>query len=296
MSGKGISVIIPTLDRADYAYQTVQDMLSQDFDEFEIIVVDQSDIENDKIKSLAANTNKKLNYYKVNFKGLPNARNYAFQKAMYDILLYVDDDIRCEPELLKEHFRMYKDDSIGAVAGGITEKNKASDAHQPTGAFSYVTATSYRGYSRSGEFEVEHFPGGNFSVKKILLEKIGGFDENLNVGAALHEETDASLRLKKEGVKIVFNSKAHVLHLAAPMGGCREPDWNNYIFALARNRTIIILRYLNPIFFPIAIVRMVLLILSYTRTHRNLKYIYYCFKGLLSGANNFRQRICTRWD
>ena len=203
MSQQGITVVIPTLDRAEYAYQTVLDMLAQDFPAFEVLIVDQSDIENAQIKKLQPDASKQINYYSVNFKGLPNARNFAWQKAKYDILLYVDDDIRCQPQLIKEHFRMFSDPNIGAVAGGITEKTKASDAHQPTGAFSYITATSYRGYSREGEFEVEHFPGGNFSVRKALLQQIGGFDENLNVGAALHEETDASLSLKKQGVKIV---------------------------------------------------------------------------------------------
>lgn len=50
----GVSVIIPTINRADVLIDTINDILLQDFGDFEIIVVDQSEQVNEKALQVMA--------------------------------------------------------------------------------------------------------------------------------------------------------------------------------------------------------------------------------------------------
>ena len=56
--------------------------------------------------------------------------NYAWQKARYPLIIYVDDDIRCGNDLIREHVAAYRDADIGAVAGGIDERRTGRTAAQ----------------------------------------------------------------------------------------------------------------------------------------------------------------------
>lgn len=44
-------------------------------------------------------------------------RNVGAREAKYDIVLFLDSDCIATPNLLNEHYKMYTDDHVGAVAG-----------------------------------------------------------------------------------------------------------------------------------------------------------------------------------
>lgn len=242
----GISVIIPTLNRTDFLIPTLHDILRQQVNQpYEIIVVDQSQDKDQQVITLA-DRHPLLHYYHIDFfRGLPEARNYGAQKAQYDVLVYIDDDIECQPDFLQQHWLTFeKLTDVVLVAGGITERfNNNKDTS--VGYFNYSKAEPLSGFHQSGYFEVDHAKGCNFAIKKDFFFKVSGMDENLTKGAALYEETDLCLRVKEAGGKIWFNSAAHVFHLAADTGGCRVSDIKKYIYNLVRNRSLIISRHLK---------------------------------------------------
>lgn len=55
------------------------------------------------------------------FRGLPEARNFGVQHTQYAYILFLDDDIECDCNLLKEHYKFLSQPDIAVVAGGITE-------------------------------------------------------------------------------------------------------------------------------------------------------------------------------
>lgn len=267
---RGFSVIIATLNRTSFLKNTLMDLMRQDFDHpFEIIVVDQT--EKKDIDVLAfAKVDANIKYHHItHFKGLPEARNYGASIALYDYLLYLDDDITCEPDLLLQHFTVLEDVSISMVAGGITEKFN-SNIDCEIGKFVNLTATPLRGFHKEGEQEVDHAGGGNFSIKKSVFNEIGGVDEHLTKGAALYEETDICLRVKRAGHKIYYQYKAHMYHLAAKTGGCRVSDIHRYVYSLSRNRTIIIHRYLPWYYRFTAHIYLIKLVLAYIKGYRDI--------------------------
>jgi GT2 family glycosyltransferase len=280
---KPFSVIIATLNRTDFLLATLKDVVVQEYEPgFEVIIVDQSQMEDRTIQNFCKDYPFIHYHYITHFRGLPEARNFGAKQAKNPYLLFIDDDIECEPYLLVTHGKTLSEKQVAVVAGGVTEKYKAN-VKKPIGKFNRTTATPLRGFHQKGYQEVDHAAGGNFSVKKDIYIKVGGVDEHLSKGAALYEETDFCLRVKRAGYRIFFNYDAHVVHLAADTGGCRVPDINKYVFSLARNRSIIIQRYL-PWYFQIsAHLYLLKLVISFMVVYKSIAVLRSYKKGIKEG-------------
>lgn len=298
MNELGVSIVIPTLNRDEFLYDSINDMLKQDFDKYEILVVDQSDNINEKVEDLVKNNPEKIRYFRnLGFKGLPQARNFGWQNAKYEIVLYIDDDIRSNELLIKHHADCYTDPAVGLVGGGIDEQHRGLDEKEPSGSFNPWTCTPHRGFASKNDQIVSHVPGGNFSVRKEIMEKVSGVDEVLNVGAALYEETDLSLRIKELGYKILFKANARLLHLAADTGGCRViSDIPRYMRGLAHNRSLVITRHLKWYHKITAFLRLILLGISYSRVNKSLHPLLSTFKGIKAGHKaGLKPIVCSNY-
>lgn len=286
----GISIVIPTINRSTFLINTINSILSLSFYKpYEIIIVDQSNAIDKSILSTYKD-NKIIRYFHVTtFRGLPEARNFGWQHALYDYILYLDDDIEIDSNLLEEHYKYIINPEIGIVAGGITEKYKNNPHTMEVGKYNFYTATPIRGFNMNKKCDVDHAPGGNFSIKKDIIQKCGGSDEYLNVGAALYEESDLCLRVKKNGYKIFFNYDAHIFHLAAKSGGCRVSEINKYVYSLVHNRALMIARHLNLFQKITATVYLLKLVFSYSISYK--KFLFGTFfiayeRGIIHGKLN----------
>lgn len=288
---KGISVIIPTLNRTDFLLNTLQDIIVQDFDgDFEVLIIDQSNRVDQRVINFCDTNGVVTHHHITLFKGLPEARNYGVAKSKYDIVLFLDDDIECKQNLLSEHFVAHQQINIGVVAGGITEKFK-ENRNTEIGFFNWKTAHPTRGFHQQAKKEVDHAGGGNFSVKKDVYDEVGGVDENLTVGAALYEETDFCLRVKSKGYMVYFNYEAHMYHLAAATGGCRVEEIDKYIYSLSRNKSILIYRYLPYVNRITAKAHLIKLIISYAIAYKSLSVLGAYIKGNKEGKNVAQQQV-----
>lgn len=286
---KGVSVIIPTINRAEVLLDTIKDILKQDFTDFEVIVVDQSDDINRNAIELLKNSSVPCRYFKANFKGLPQARNFGLQKASSDIILYIDDDIRCNTDLVKNHYKAHLHTGATLIAGGITEDGDIANS-KIAGNFNRWTATAVSNFSSTKAGWCSHAKGCNFSVKRQAFTNVGGVDENLSIGAALYEESELALRLKKAGYQAWFEPNAHLIHLAAPMGGCRVlKDWPKYMYGLGHNRGILVFRHLAPIYWPTSLARTLLLGISYSRLDKSINPFISVIKGVNAGRKVAKQ-------
>ena len=280
---QGISVVVPTLNRGSYLINTLHDLLAQEHRPLEVLVVDQSNGEDRALLSLVREHPNVVSYHKVAFRGLPLARNYGWQRARYEAIIFVDDDIRYGPSLATQHLRGLSQPNIGIVAGAIDEGVSSKKNTRLTGHFNSWTATPVRSFESTTDCLVRHAAGCNFSAWRAVLEAAGGFDEALAVGAALYEETELCLRVQQCGLDIYFNGNARLQHLAAENGGCRVPDLPRYIWSLAHNRAILIERNLRWFKVPVACFRLFLLFISYAMAYQSLDVFQPGMAGLLTG-------------
>ena len=288
-------MVVPTLDRHSVLIQSLEDLLAQDFRPMEILVVDQSEEPSQDLAQLVSRHADVIRWHRVPFRGLPIARNYGWQQARYNVVLYVDDDIRCGPGLVAEHLQALRLPGVGVVAGGIEEAACVEPVSRSPGVFNAWAADPTRGFDATGEHEVDHAAGGNFSVWRSLIEKLGGIDEMLQVGAALYEETEFCLRVRGAGYRIHFNGRARLTHLAAARGGCRIRDIGDYVFGLAHNRALLIRRHLSWFHVPTALARLALLGGSYALHYRAPYALWACASGCLSGWHKGGRRPACTW-
>jgi GT2 family glycosyltransferase len=226
-----------------------------------------------------------VSHYRVTFRGLPNARNFGWQKARYDAIVYVDDDVRVPPDFVARHLDALCQPRVGVVAGGIDEPKRGHDAGPHTGHFDRWHAEPHRGFASEGRFKVDHAQGCNFSAWRDVIREAGGFDEALNIGAALYEDLDFALRVQACGHEVLFAGDARLTHLVAPSGGCRVDQVGRYARSLGHNRAMVIRRHLRWFEKPSAYARLGRLFVSYAVHYRQPLAIRDGIEGLTLGRN-----------
>jgi glycosyltransferase involved in cell wall biosynthesis len=121
-------------------------------------------------------------------RGLAAARNRGATEAAGDILLFLDDDMLCEPDLVQQHARFHAK-GADAVTGEIPI--------HPTSEPGLITdklamAAAWRRGSRLSAFDVY---GGHLSIRNPAFRQLGGFDEELHARGYGGEDLDFGVRL-----------------------------------------------------------------------------------------------------
>ena len=283
-----LSVVIPTLNRPEVVKRTLADLLKQDYpvDRWEIIVVDQSDVE----VALPSCPGVRVHHLRLLQKHSGAARNKGVEEANGEIIVFLDDDVEIIPaNFLRAHAENYRSADVGAVAGRVlqpwdkpVERIRAWQVGRVTPRLLVVTANF--NWNRRLE-EVEGVPGGNFSVRKDVYLSIGGFDAAFP-GTAYFEETDLAIRVRKAGYRIVFEPRAVVRHLAVKSGGQRAHAsgrlsayywyFHNYMYLFSKHG-------FRP-FFPFAICYALLRGAYASLKHRSPGlFVHSCIRGLRDG-------------
>lgn len=237
----GVTVIVPTYNREPTSAQSVEDLLAQDYAPLEILIVDQSD-DPVLLPQLAARHPDVISYHRPTFRGITYARNFGWQNSRYETLVYIDDDIRCGPEFVRRHVEAQSDSGAAIIAGGIEQTVRAAYVDR-IGYFHRPTARSSPGWDSTTAQSVDHAPGANFSTTRSVLRAAGGFDQQLDVGNAMYEETECFLHARSLGYQIFFQPTAHLTHLVVPSGGTRQRSQTTFTYGMAHNRALVIRRY-----------------------------------------------------
>lgn len=279
----GISVVVATLNRSEWAERTVRELLEQGYAPLQVVLVDQSPEFDARLSALADAHPELIDYHHTNCPGLPRARNFGWRVARYDAILYLDDDVHCFPGLISEHVRTLLMPNVGVVGGGVEDVKDRGVPDQP-GRLSRFTGIPKGLFSATGIMEVRHVKGCNFSVWRRILERCEGFDERLSIGAALYEELDFCLRAaQRTRSRIVFNGGARVIHFAAKGGGCRVKEFEQYMFGMAHNRMLIVRCHLHPAFHAVAFFRLLVTAISQSLRQSNWRILGAAFRGARQG-------------
>ncbi len=217
-----LSIIIPTYNRSQYVIRTVAQVLEQSFQDFELWVVDQSDVEQAEANriALAAMSDDRVNYLRCDARGVANARNEGLVRASHEIIVFLDDDvILLNDDFLSSHLDAYQNPLIGGVTGRTVERTNRENARPTTNRIT-VGGRTLINLLGTEPCRIHSLKGANMSVRATAIAGMGGFDRNYT-GTALLEEADFSERIMRRGWQLWFEPKAELFHLSAPAGGVR---------------------------------------------------------------------------
>jgi len=194
-----VSVVIPTLNRYNYLKDVLKDLEQQDYTNFEVIIVDQSDAFNlEFYKDFKLNIN--VTHQKE--KALWLARNTAIKKSKGDFIALSEDDVRIQPDWITNHLKCL-DFFDAQVSAGVFYP----EGQQIPKERSFFAIAS-------------QFATGNAMLYKHVFKAVGLFDrqfEKQRMG-----DGEFGMRVYLDGIKSVSNPFASCIDVKAATGGLRE--------------------------------------------------------------------------
>jgi GT2 family glycosyltransferase len=208
-----ISVAIPTYRRENILLDTINYLLRLDPAAAEILVIDQTEEPSSKTaEALATLANAgTIRWLRLARPSITHAMNTGLIEARQNVVLFLDDDVIPGVNLIGAHARAHAA-GWNIVAGQVLQPGEEPEPES-------AKSSKFRFRSSSPQL-IGEVMGGNFSTKRELALKIGGFDENF-VHAAYRFEADFAARALKAGEKIYFEPEASIQHLKSNVGGIR---------------------------------------------------------------------------
>lgn len=265
MNQPSISAIVPTYRREDPLKDTLDDLLKQDYPDFEILVIDQTPTHTPEIGSYLETLAEqgKIRWFRVDWASLPGARNYGVRRSKGDIVLFIDDDVRLPEGYLQAHADNFlARPEVGVVAGRVFDRMKLSDskkinpddtpheietlppeAMDPGIAWYHIDLVHTTKPQR-----VISARGCNMSFRRDIFTKYDiWFDERFR-GSAVREESDFCLRLRATPYQVWYDPIAYLVHLGEESGGCHDISTRSlsYQITFYHNHFLMALNNLTP--------------------------------------------------
>ncbi|WP_299101296.1 glycosyltransferase family 2 protein [uncultured Winogradskyella sp.] len=194
-----VSVVIPTLNRYKYLKDVLKDLEQQDYSNFEVIVVDQSEPFD---ASFYDGFNLDINLIRHEEKALWLARNTAIKNAKGNFIALSEDDVRIEPNWISLHLKCLDFFNAKVSAGVFYPEGK--DIPKERSFFAIAS----------------QFATGNAMLYKTVFKTVGLFDrqfEKQRMG-----DGEFGMRVYLDGIKSVSNPFASCIDIKAGTGGLRE--------------------------------------------------------------------------
>lgn len=288
-----ISIIIPTLHRKISLIRLLNSIVPMKSNDIEIIIVEQGDNNEIEYSELAVKIGLRVTYIFTDQHNTARAKNIGVQAAKGKYLIFFDDDVILHKAVIKNLVKNFSDDSIGCVAGRcITIGQRIDETNNYTGRIS-PWATFSDGYSSVVRQDVDTPVGCNMAFPREIILKLGGFDTRFT--AAIREESDLALRLKKIGYRIVFDPSSVVTHMREPIGGGRKTEGRlNWYYHFLSNETYFFLKHSNKIFFAMFIItrlNWILRCMFGIGREVSINSLTIPWRGIIYGINKYRSYI-----
>lgn len=278
-----LSVIICTYNRAILLGRCLDSIMEQQFapNLSEVIVVDNNSTDNTKEMVSQYQTKiTNLRYVFEENQGLSYARNRGCAEAKAAYLVYLDDDAIAPPEYLSNVARVIKKYTPDIMGGPV---------------YPYYTSPKPRWFKdeyetkkyepQSGFSKTCGISGGNYIIKKSVLERLGMFDVNLGMKGnkiGLGEERQVleiyRATTPEAEQKVYYALECYVSHhIASDKMTIRYIMKRNY----RSGRDVVQVKNRGPEFFATAIIAMTCEIFNEIRTHRLIRADYLKIAGTI---------------
>ncbi len=236
-----VSIIIPTRDRVELLRNCIQSIREiTEYENYEIIVVDN---ESEKPETLEYLEKEELRVVKhsgnFNFSAM---NNMAAKEARGEYLLFLNNDTEAaDPQWLSAMLEHGQRAEVGAVGArlhygdftiqhaGVSVQGDKGATHCWTRILSaYESPMMLAGLTR----QVAAVTAACMLTRKKAFLQAGGFDEN-NLAVSFND-IDYCLRLREDGLKIIYTPHAALLHLeSASRGRLDKAEEVNYFLSRA---------------------------------------------------------------
>jgi len=323
-----VSIIVPAFNEEVNAVSSLNNLLKQDYPNFNIIFVDDgSKDETFKRVSEAFAQNEKLHIYTKPNGGKATALDFGIEHTNAEYVVCIDADTKLYPNavsLLMRHFILDKKGEIGAVAGNVKVGNQINMLTKWQ-AIEYTTSQNFDRMAYANINAITVVPGAIGAFRRKAIVDAGGLTSD-----TLAEDCDLTIRILRSGYVIKNENKA-VAMTEAPEKlkqfvkqrtrwcfGIMQTFWKNRDSLLSRKfkglglwamPNMLIFQFIIPFFSPLADLFMIIGLFSgnagkiffyyliFTAVDASISIYAYLFERerLIKLLWIIPQRFCYRW-
>jgi GT2 family glycosyltransferase len=195
-----VSVVVCTFNGERTIDDCLTGLAELDYPDYEVIVVD--DGSTDATPAIVAKHDVAL--MRIEHAGLATARNVGMNAAIGEIVAYIDDDARPDPQWARYLVEALRSPQYAGAGGPNLPPPDTSTLGRCIAA-----APGSPTHVLISDREAEHLPGCNMAFRKSALELVGGFDPQFHVAG---DDVDVCWRLMEAGCKLAFSPAAVVWH------------------------------------------------------------------------------------
>lgn len=202
-----ISIVVPTFNRRELVTRTLATLFAQHVESsrFEVIVVVDGSIDGTAAALKLLTPSCPFRVIEQQNRGLAAARNTGFRSAAANLVLFLDDDMLCDPGLVQAHLTAHAGNTRSVAFGAIF----LSDDSPPSLAaecFKREIGAIYQAKQREPDviWRDSNCVFGNASLPRELLEECGGFDETFR----MREDFELGIRLWRAGAHRLYAGNA----------------------------------------------------------------------------------------
>ncbi|HKK47205.1 MAG TPA: glycosyltransferase family 2 protein [Balneolaceae bacterium] len=233
-----ISIIIVSWNALEHLKNYLPSVAETEYEDFEIILADNASTDGSKAWVEANYPNIRIATFDNNY-GYCGGNNRAVPHATGDILIFLNNDVRVEPNWLDAIARCFKNEKIAAAQPKMLSDERREYFEYAGAAGGYLDRFGYS-FCRGRIFDTVEEDVGQYdnpadilwasgaalAIRKEIFEKLGGFDEDFEFHM---EEIDICWRIWNNGYKVRFCPKSVIYHLGGgslPMGSPRKVYYN----------------------------------------------------------------------
>src|SRR5712691_9783357 len=198
-----VSVIVPAYNEERVIEATIRSLLNSDYENLEIIVVDDGsqDRTSEVVREQFGNEPLVRLFTEPNA-GKATALNLGLRYAKGEVIVALDADTQFPGETIRALARRFVDPQVGAVAGNAKVGNRINIVTRWQ-ALEYITSQNMDRRAFASLNCITVVPGAVGAWRRELIEQCGGFSEN-----TLAEDQDLTLQIRKRGYKIGYEEGA----------------------------------------------------------------------------------------
>jgi GT2 family glycosyltransferase/glycosyltransferase involved in cell wall biosynthesis len=244
MTGIKIDIVVPVYNSLQHVRACLESLKAALTPECHLILLD--DASYDYVGAEAAKLASEIDCCKVTVSRNPKNQGYlrtcnlGLSLGSAEIVIFLNSDTQVFPGTFERILRDFQSDPKIGVVNPVSNWANWTRVPFPAGSCAREVFEKLRNFSSSGQSlpDIYNASGFFFAVKRELIERLGGFDPELDPG--YWEEADLCMKILRDGSRVVVDPWLFVYHHG--WGSFGEEKRNEH---MTRNRQIFMSRWKN---------------------------------------------------
>lgn len=217
------TIIIPSFNRSHIIVKTIQAVLDQSFQDWELLIVDDGSTDNTKEILTPILADKRVKCIYQNNAGVCAARNTGARVAVGNYLIFLDSDDSVENNWLFDFYQEIENKTADIVYCSVKIQNYDN-------TIEYIDV-----YNPYGNFKGQGTDlAGSWAIKKQIFCEVGMYDEVIKFG----ENNELRLRINSRNLNIGLIKKYNLIYFASKDGGSKnyQNKINSILYILDKHK------------------------------------------------------------